>query len=153
MTTDKPTVFAVALIAFWMLALLTGIGTPHGWITNAQGIPVDGDYMGLYTAGTFTIHGEPLAAYDWERHAAAQHQLTGNPHGGFYPWPYPPSFLFVAAALALLPYHLSMLTWTLAMLAAFAAALRHINLSNRDMLLLLAAPPPGSTSTSARTVP
>jgi hypothetical protein len=140
MTADKPTAIAVALIAFWTLVLATGIGTPHGWITTKQGAPVEGDYTGLYAAGKFALETDPIAAYDWERHAAAQRQLTGNPNGDFYAWPYPPSFLFVAAALALLPYYLSMLTWTLATFAAFAAALRRISLSNRDMLLMLAAP-------------
>ena len=137
---DKPSVFAIALIAFWALALATGIGTPQGWITNSHGMPIDGDYMGVYAAGKFTLHGEPLAAYDWERHKAAQHELDGNPNGDFYPWPYPPSLLFVAAALALLPYYFSMLTWTLATFAAFFAAIAHITTSRRDMLLMLAAP-------------
>ena len=60
--------------------------------------------------------------------------------GGFYPWPYPPSFLFVAATLATAPVFLSMLTWTLATFAAFAAAIARISSSRRDMLLMLATP-------------
>ena len=140
MPVNKPSVFAVALITFWVLVLATGIGTPSGWIANAQGVPIDGDYMGVYTAGKFALQGEPLAAYDWERHKAAQHRLDGNPNGGFYPWPYPPSFLFAAAALALLPYYVSMLTWTLATFAAFWAAIARISASRRDILLMLAAP-------------
>jgi arabinofuranan 3-O-arabinosyltransferase len=137
---DRPSVFAMALIALWALALPTGIGTPQGWITDSQGMPIVGDYTGVYAAGKLTLRGEPLAAYDWERHKAAQHELDGNPKGAFYPWPYPPSLLLVAAALALLPYYLSMLAWTLATFAAFFAAIARITTSRRDMLLMLAAP-------------
>ena len=140
MSVDKPSVIAIVLIAFWALALATGVTSADGWITNSQGVAVDGDYMGVYTAGKFTLQGEPLAAYDWERHESAQHELDGNPNGAFFPWPYPPSFLFVAASLALLPYFLSMLTWTLATFAAFAAAIARISASRRDMLLMLATP-------------
>jgi len=139
-TIDKPSVFAAALIAFWALALATGIGTPKGWIADHHGIPIDGDYVGLYTAGELALRGAPGAAYDAERHKAAQRQLREDPNGGFYPWPYPPSFLFVAAALATMPYYLSMLTWVLTTFAAFAAALARITVSRRDLLLMLATP-------------
>jgi hypothetical protein len=140
MPVDKPSVFAIALIAFWALALATGICTPKGWITDSHGAPAAGDYTGVYAAGQLTLHGEPLAAYDWERHKAAQHELDRNPNGGFYPWPYPPSLLLVAAALALLPYYFSMLAWTLATFAAFVGAIARITTSRRDTLLMLAAP-------------
>ena len=140
MPVDKPSFFAIALIAFWALALATGVASPDGWITNSKGVVVEGDYMGVYTAGKFTLQGEPVAAYDWKRHKAAQRQLDDNPKGGFYPWPYPPSFLLVAATLAILPYYFSMLTWALATFAAFWAAIARISLSRRDMLLMLATP-------------
>ena len=80
MPVDKPSIIAIVLIAFWALALATGITSADGWITNSQGVAVDGDYMGVYTAGKFTLQGEPLAAYDWERHESAQHELDGNLH-------------------------------------------------------------------------
>jgi len=139
---DWPTVLALALIAFWVLILATGLGTPAGRITNPDGVPIQGDYLGVYTAGTFALHGEPLAAYDWERHKAAQHALSNNPESTFFPWPYPPSFLLVAGALALLPYYFSMLTWGLTTFAAFAAAVAKITTSRRDMILMLATPAP-----------
>ena len=140
MSVDKPSIIAIVFIAFWALALATGVTSADGWITNSQGVAVDGDYMGVYTAGKFTLQGEPLAAYDWVRHERAQHELDGNPNGAFFLWPYPPSFLFVAASLALLPYFLSMLTWTLATFAAFTAAIARISASRRDLLLMLATP-------------
>jgi len=140
MSVDKPSIIAIVFIAFWALALATGVTSADGWITNSQGVAVDGDYMGVYTAGKFTLQGEPLAAYDWVRHERAQHELDGNPKGAFFPWPYPPSFLFVAASLALLPYFLSMLTWTLATFAAFTAAIARISATRRDLLLMLATP-------------
>ena len=79
MSVDKPSIIAIVFIAFWALALATGVTSADGWITNSQGVAVDGDYMGVYTAGKFTLQGEPLAAYDWVRHERAQHELDGNP--------------------------------------------------------------------------
>lgn len=132
---------AGALVFFWIAMIASGAGTPHGWITRADnGYPVQGDYTGIYTAGELTLQGTPAKAYDWEAHKAAQRTLTHEPKSSFYPWPYPPPFLFVAAALALLPYVPSMLVWTFASLAAFAAALARLTPSWRDFLFMLAAP-------------
>ena len=101
MSVDKPSIFAIVFIAFWALALATGVTSADGWITNSQGVAVEGDYMGVYTAGKFTLQGEPLAAYDWERHerphstnsTAIRRALSSRGH-------IRPSFLFVAASLA-----------------------------------------------------
>lgn len=133
-------VFAIAAIAFWSLALVTGDGTPNGWITAPNGAPVSGDFNGVYTAGQFALQGEPAAAYDWDRHKQAQRDLTANPRSNFFPWPYPPTFLFVAAALAAAPYAAAMLAWCLATGLALAATLKSIAPSNRDFLVLLAMP-------------
>ena len=131
---------ALALIAFWIVALVTGLGTPNGWITTSSGKPVDGDYAGIYTAGSLALSGDALSAYDWDRSKAAQRALIGDTNSGFYPWPYPPTFLFVASALATLPYWLSMLTWTLSTLGALGAALSRICTTRRDLLFMLATP-------------
>jgi arabinofuranan 3-O-arabinosyltransferase len=132
-------VFALALIAFWALALISGAGTPKGWISDAGGTPVSGDFNGVYAAGQLALQGEPAAAYDFARHRQEQRNLTGDA-SAFYPWPYPPTFLFVAAALAAVPYYPAMLFWSLATMAAFAAVARRISLSPRDWLLILAMP-------------
>ncbi len=139
---DRPSALALALIAMWVLAITTGIVTPHSWITTSRGVPANGDYLGLYAAGELAKGGEATAVYNVERHKAVQHALEGNPKGAFYLWPYPPTFLLAATALAVLPYYASMLTWSLATFAAFSAAIARISTSRRDMLLMLATPAP-----------
>ena len=46
----------------------------------------------------------PAAAYDWPVHKAAEIRAVGHDFANYYGWHYPPTFLFVAAALATLPY-------------------------------------------------
>jgi arabinofuranan 3-O-arabinosyltransferase len=140
---DIVSLMALALIGLWIVAIGTAAATlSQGWITTSAGTPAEGDYLGIYAAGKLAKKGEPSAVYNLQRHRETQRQLDGNPGGGFYPWGYPPTFLFVAGALALLPYYASMLTWTIATFAAFAAAIARISASRRDMLLMLATPAP-----------
>ncbi len=140
---DIVSVMALALILVWIAALTTATTSlPRGWITTSSGIPAEGDYLGIYSAGQLAKNGEAPAVYNLERHKSAQRQLDHNPKGGFYPWPYPPTFLLIASILAFLPYYASMLTWVLATSAVFAAAIARISASRRDMLLMLATPAP-----------
>lgn len=140
MAFDKATAAAAALVVFWIAMIVTGFATPNGWITDARGIPVQGDYAGVYTAGELALKGDAKAAYDWDRQKAEERRLFQSDNSRFYPWPYPPMFLFVAAALATLPYFWSMLAWSLVSLAGFAHALAKITRSRRDLLMMLAAP-------------
>ncbi len=48
--------------------------------------------------------GNPAAAYDWPIHKQAEVSAIGHDFDDYYGWHYPPTFLFVAAALATLPY-------------------------------------------------
>ena len=48
--------------------------------------------------------GQPAAAYDWTVHREVEVAAIEHDFDGYYGWHYPPTFLFVAAALATLPY-------------------------------------------------
>ena len=63
----------------------------------------------------------------------------------FYGWHYPPFFLFVAAALALLPYLLALLVWQGVTLALYLLAIRAI-------VALFIPPPQGEGGARARRV-
>ena len=134
-------IIAVTLIAIWVLTLASSIGIKGGWLIDANGIPQNNDYNNVYTAGQLTLQGEPAAAYDWQRHKQTQIVLTNNPSSSFYPWPYPPIFLFVAALLALMPYAISMFTWSIGTLALYAVQLRRISATRTQFAILLAMPP------------
>ncbi|MFT3730405.1 MAG: glycosyltransferase family 87 protein [Hyphomicrobium sp.] len=139
---DKPSALALALIAIWILALATGLSNPNGWITTARGLPAQGDFLGIYAAGTLAASGEPASAYDPTIQYATLQTLTDNRQVGNFPWVYPPTFLPIAAVLALLPFCASMAVWTIGTLAAFAAVLSRVTTSRRDLLLMLATPAP-----------
>lgn len=139
---DIPSVFALLAIAVWAFTLNATRVSPQGWIMTPQGLPANGDYLGIYAAGQLVGSGDLMATYNPVLHNGAQRALDHNPNGGDFPWSYPPTFLLAAAALALVPYAASMLTWICATLSLLVAALARICTSRRDLLLMLATPPP-----------
>ena len=79
-----------------------------------------------FAAGRLALAGEPATAYDWTAHKAAEVRALGHDFPNYYGWHYPPTFLFVAASLAMLPYLGAALAWLVATLATYAATLRCI---------------------------
>ncbi len=77
---------------------LTADGT-----NDYQGRPLGTDFSNVYAAGTYVLEGRPAAPFDPAEQHARQQGLFGAATP-FYGWHYPPFFLFIAAALALLPY-------------------------------------------------
>lgn len=121
------------LIAVVSLALAFGYGVvlfgsylQGQFLTDAQGWPIANDFVNVHAAGRLALDGAAASAYDWPLHKAAEVRALGHDFANYYPWPYPPTFLFAAAALALLPYLVAALTWLAATFAAYAAALRTI---------------------------
>ena len=124
---------AARLIALIGLTLAIGYAVVLGgawlgghWLTDSQGQPIAGDFVNVWAAGRLTLDGNPAAAYDWTLHKAAEVIAVGHDFDGYYGWHYPPTFLFAAAALALIPYTAASLIWLVATLAAYCAAMRVI---------------------------
>ncbi len=67
-------------------------------------------------------------------------RALGHEFSNYYGWHYPPPFLFMAAALALLPYLGAALAWLLATLCAYAATLRFILRDRAGIFLALGFP-------------
>ena len=86
------------------------------------------------------LDGNPAAAYEWTLHKAAEVRAVGHAFANYYGWHYPPPFLFVAAALATLPYLVAALVWLAATLTAYAATLGGILRSRAGILLALGFP-------------
>jgi len=86
------------------------------------------------------LRGQTLSAYEPHLRHAAQLAVVGHSFPGFFDFAYPPNFLFVVAALAILPYASAFLTWTALTLALYAATLAAIARSNRAIIVALAAP-------------
>lgn len=64
----------------------------------------------------------------------------GHPFEGYFGWHYPPVFLFVAAALATLPYTTAYVLWTFGTFPAYLVAVRAI-VGERSGYFLAAAFP------------
>jgi alpha-1,2-mannosyltransferase len=125
----------VRLIASAVL-LASGIGflylvvTAHNGI-DVQGRPLGTDFSNVYAAGTYVLDGKAAAAFDPAQQFARERALFGEATQ-FYGWHYPPFFLFIAAALALLPYGLALAVWQTVTLALYLLVIR-----------VIAVPPPG----------
>jgi arabinofuranan 3-O-arabinosyltransferase len=134
----------VALIGLMLtlayLVLLGGAYLDDNLLTDKQGQPVANDFVNVWAAGRLTLDGDPAAAYDWPKHKAAEERAVGHAFANYYGWHYPPTFLLVAAALAMLPYLVALVLWLTVTLAAYAATLGSILGGRVGVLVALGFP-------------
>lgn len=142
-STVLPSVQRLAIL-YGLLFLATNFAL--SWLTpglayGARGV-IGADFLAFYTAGDLTLQGRALEAYNLETFDAALQTRIANENLGLM-WQYPPLMFFVAAALALVPYKLSLWLWLTATGAAFAWAVNRIlkfvapDLKDRRLALLL----------------
>jgi alpha-1,2-mannosyltransferase len=143
-TRERMRLVGIGLLIAFAAALAYLAGTANG-LNDAIGRPLGTDFSNVYAAGTLVLDGQPRAPFDPALQYAREQAIFGAATP-FYGWHYPPFFLFVAAALALMPYKLALLVWQGATLALYLAALRSIVLRSQ------ADPPAGSPpAATART--
>jgi hypothetical protein len=111
------------ILALGYLVVLGGAYLDGHFLTDTHGQPIANDFVNVWAAGRLTLDGDAAAAYDWPLHKAAEVRAVGHDFANYYGWHYPPMFLFVAAALATLPYLVAAVLWLAATLAAYAATL------------------------------
>jgi hypothetical protein len=128
------------MLALAYLIVLGGAYRDGQFLSDPQGQPIANDFVNVYAAGRLTLDGAPAAAYDWPANKAAEERAVGHAFANYYGWHYPPVFLFVAAALALLPYLAAAMIWLAATLAAFAATLGSILGGRAGVFLALGFP-------------
>ncbi len=134
-------VAAVGLaLALGYLIVLSGAYLSGQFLSDPQGRPIANDFVNVYAAGKLVDAGDAAAAYDWPVHKAAEIRAVGHDFANYYGWHYPPTFLFVAAALATLPYLAALLVWLIATLIAYAASLAAILGSRAGIALALGFP-------------
>ena len=109
LTRERIRLVAVAILGVSCVALVYLLATANG-LVDLQGRPLGTDFSSFYAAGTHVLDGHPDAPYDLARQHAREQAIFGAATP-FYGWLYPPFFLFVAAALALLPYGAALATW------------------------------------------
>ena len=109
LTRERVRLVALAVLFASAAGFLYLIVTAHG-LVDFQGRPLGTDFSNVYAAGTYVRDGDPEAPFDLSRQHAREQQIFGEATP-FYGWHYPPFFLFVAAALALMPYGLALAVW------------------------------------------
>ena len=123
--------YAVALAGAWL---------GGDWLFDAQGQPIANDFVNVWAAGDLALHGRAPDAYDWTLHKAAEARALGHDFKNYYGWHYPPTFLFAAAVIALLPYTVAALACLAVTLCAYAAAVRAIIGNNAGVFVALGFP-------------
>jgi hypothetical protein len=111
----------VAQVIFLATAFVQGV-----WLFDSDGQVIATDFVNVWAGGRQALDGHPAAAYDVAIHKATEDAALGHGFEGEYPWIYPPTFLFVAALLALLPYVPAYAIWVVATFPAYVAAVRAI---------------------------
>jgi alpha-1,2-mannosyltransferase len=110
-----------ALVAFLSFCVM--------WIQWQEASPgistVSGDFVSFWTAGELAVQGRAADAYSEVPHFFAQLALHHDPDDWAYlAFFYPPYFLLLCAAFAMLPYFPALCLWLVATCAGYAVALR-----------------------------
>jgi arabinofuranan 3-O-arabinosyltransferase len=121
------------------LFLLVSFATGQ-WLLDSAGRLADSDFVDVWAAGRLALDGNAAAAWDWAIHRDAEVAALGHDFPGNYGWHYPPTFLFVAAALAALPYLAALLAWLAVTLPLYLAAVRAIIGERLGILIACAFP-------------
>lgn len=105
-------VFSVCLALCVMNAVSLIVSMLSGqWILDSKGLGIPTDFANVYAAGRLVLEGHPATAYEWDAHKRVQEIVLGQTFDGYFGWHYPPPFLFIAAALAMLPYTAAFAGW------------------------------------------
>ena len=124
LTRERIRLVAIALVIASTAGFLYLIVTAHGAV-DLQGRLLGTDFSNVYAAGTHVLDGNAAAAFDPVQQFARERAIFGAATQ-FYGWHYSPFFLFVAAALALMPYGLALAVWQAVTLGLYLLAIRAI---------------------------
>jgi hypothetical protein len=134
----------VHLICFGLvLAHIVYLATSYlnGSWPVGSGVPPS-DFVSVWAAGRLVLADHAAAVYDFTAHKLVEETAVGHPFEAeaYFAWLYPPTFLFAAAALSLLPYATAYASWVFGTFPAYLAAIRAI-IGDRTGYLLAAAFP------------
>jgi arabinofuranan 3-O-arabinosyltransferase len=136
----RPVEFACIALIVAHAVYLAASFWQGSWLIAPDGSGLPTDFVNVWAAGRLALAGHAAAAYDWPTHKAMEVVALGHPFAGYFGWHYPPTFLFAAASLALLPYTAAYVLWTFGTFPIYLAAVRGI-VSERSGWLLAAAFP------------
>jgi hypothetical protein len=108
-----------ALIAA-QAALLVALYSQGLWLVRPDGSILPSDFTFFWTAGRQVLDGQATIG------CGPELTVAGDPLQAHLPFFYPPTFLFVVAALALFPYVPAYLAWMFSTFALYVAGIRAI---------------------------
>jgi hypothetical protein len=124
-TPERRRVYSILLLVAYIATIVALLATADG-IVDRAGRPIGTDFANVYAAGRLALDGQAAQAYDWPSHHDMQRRVSDRQDIPYYGWHYPPVFLIVAAALAVLPYLAALFTYQAVTLAAYLAVVRKI---------------------------
>jgi hypothetical protein len=137
---EKRLLTVCAGTAFGYLAALAALFANGGWILDGARRPIVTDFIAIWSAGRLALKGTAVSAYNGVLQHAAEVAAMGRDFHGYYGWPYPPSFLFVAAALASLPYAWAFVLWVGASLILYGSSVAGVTRRWPAMSVAFASP-------------
>lgn len=81
------------------------------WIVDHTGTPIYTDFSTIWVAGSAALHGKAARLYDSTQFLKLQTTLLGHRKFLYPNWPYPPTFLLIAAPIGALSYFYAFLAW------------------------------------------
>jgi alpha-1,2-mannosyltransferase len=121
LTRERIRLVAGLLLIASTLSFLFLVVTAHGGI-DLKGRPIGTDFSNVYAAGTYVLDGNPDAPFDPQQQYAREQTIFGAATP-FYGWHYPPYFLFIAGALAKMPYGAALVVWQASTVALYLLAI------------------------------
>src|SRR5207237_9887628 len=98
-------------VAIIYLVAFTHFYRVGAWILDAEGAPAYTEFTTFWVAGIEGLRGGAARLYDSTEFLKTQAAVLGN-REFFYPnWPYPPTFLLIAAPFGALPSSYAFLAW------------------------------------------
>jgi alpha-1,2-mannosyltransferase len=117
LTGERIRIVAFTLLVASAAGFLFLVLTAHGGV-DRQGRPVGTDFSDVYSAGTYVRQGQPALPFNPPRQYAREQAIFGSATP-FYGWHYPPYFLFIAGAVAEMPYGIALAVWQASSLALY----------------------------------
>jgi arabinofuranan 3-O-arabinosyltransferase len=143
---SEPIAIPAALInVCFVLFVINGSFFPiayfsHWWIYDPDGLGIPIDFVNVWAAGKQALEGHAAQAYDWDIQKQVELALLRQDFPGYFPWHYPPPFLFVASLLAQFPYAAAFIGWVSASLVSYLAMMRAVVGRPFGWLLAIAFP-------------
>jgi alpha-1,2-mannosyltransferase len=138
LTKSRVKAYCWMLLTAYAVVIVAAFATSHGKLDRLNR-PLGFDFSEVYAAGESVLHGQAATPYDNAAHYRTEKELFG-PEAPFLSWSYPPMFLAVASALALLPYLAALIVYQIAGYALWIGAMWRLAGNHRSLLPILAFP-------------